>query len=183
MTGGYHSEPGLMTEDRANRYRSRTNEKKQEHVMTSTQYSSGRQLSSLDRIMAIEGRPFETEAITPCRQSQPSPDNDLWFSPFRDKIRAIRACKGCPFIGRCGYNAVVNRAQYGVWGGISLPGSDATPDNLEDAYTYLLAQFERRRPIELGELAVPARPSTAARRRRCIPERDASDSESDSAVA
>jgi WhiB family redox-sensing transcriptional regulator len=150
--------------------------------MTSTQYSSGRQLSSLDRIMAIEGRPFRTEAITPCLKTPPSPDDDLWFSPFRDKIRAIRACKGCPFIGRCGYNAVVTRAQYGVWGGISLPGSDATPDNLEDAYTFLLAQFERRRPIELGDLTVPM-PSTAARRRRGTPERDAADSDSDAAVA
>ncbi|MDX6343331.1 MAG: hypothetical protein QOH87_3469, partial [Trebonia sp.] len=37
--------------------------------MTSTQYSSGRQLSSLDRIMAIGGRPFETDAVTPCRQT------------------------------------------------------------------------------------------------------------------
>ena len=119
--------------------------------MTSTQYNSGRQLSSLDRIMAIDGRPYETDAITPCRETQPGPDNDLWFSPFRDKIRAIRACKECPFIGRCGYNAVVNRAQYGVWGGISLPGSDSTPDNLEDAYTFLLAQFERRLPVELGD--------------------------------
>src|SRR4051794_1089899 len=164
-------------------YRSRTNEKKQEHVMTSTQYSSGRQLSSLDRIMAIGGRPFETEATTPCRQTQPGPDTDLWFSPFRDKIRAIRACKGCPFIGRCGYNAVVNRAQYGVWGGISLPGSDSPPENLEDAYTFLLAQFEHRRPIDLGELAAPVMPSTAARRRRSTPELDASASISDSAVA
>jgi WhiB family transcriptional regulator, redox-sensing transcriptional regulator len=152
-------------------------------MTTSTRYSSGRQSSSLDLIMAIDGRPFETDAITPCRQTQPGPDSDLWFSPFRDKIRAIRACRGCPFIGRCGYNAVVNRAQYGVWGGISLPGSLSTPDNLTDAYTFLLAQFERRRPIELGELAVPAMPSTAARRRRCTPDMDASASGSDSAVA
>ncbi|MDT5044822.1 MAG: hypothetical protein QOG75_675, partial [Mycobacterium sp.] len=72
--------------------------------------------------------------------------------------------------------------QYGVWGGISLPGSDSTPDNLEDAYTFLLAQFERRRPTELGELSVPM-PSTAARRRRCTPEMYAPDSDSDSAVA
>jgi WhiB family redox-sensing transcriptional regulator len=154
--------------------------------MTSTQYSSGRQLSSLDRIMAIGGRPFETEAITPCRKTPPSPDNDLWFSPFRDKVRAVRACKGCPFIGRCGYNAVVNRAQYGVWGGIALPGSDSTPDNLEDAYTYLLAQFERRRAVELGDLAAPAMPSTAARRRRSTPELDLDatpDSSSNTAVA
>jgi WhiB family redox-sensing transcriptional regulator len=151
--------------------------------MTSTQYSSGRQSSSLDRIMAIDGRPFQTDAITPCRRTPPGPDNDLWFSPFRDKVRAVRACKRCPFIGRCGYNAVVNRAQYGVWGGISLPGSDNTPDNLEDAYTFLLAQFERRRTIELGELAAPAMPSPAARRRRCIPEMNKSDPDSDSAVA
>ena len=151
--------------------------------MTNTQYSSGRQSSSLDRIMAIDGRPYETDAVTPCRQTRPGPDNDLWFSPFRDKIRAIRACKGCPFIGRCGYNAVVNRAQYGVWGGISLPGSDSSPDNLEDAYTFLLAQFERRRRVELGELAAPAMPSTATRRRRSTPATNASGSDSHSAVA
>jgi WhiB family transcriptional regulator, redox-sensing transcriptional regulator len=150
--------------------------------MTSTQYSSGRQSSSLDRISTIEGRPFETEDITPCRQTKPGPDDDLWFSPFRDKIRAIRACKGCPFIGRCGYNAVVNRATYGVWGGVALPGSDSTPDNLEDAYTFLLAQFERRRRIELGELSVPV-PSPSFRRRRSPSEADASTPDADSAVA
>lgn len=134
--------------------------------MTDTQYASGRQLSSLDRIMAINGRPYETDAVTPCRQVPVTPDNDLWFSPFRDKVKAIRACAGCPFIGRCGYNAVVNRAQYGVWGGISLPGSDSTPETLTAAYTYLLDQFERRRPIELHGLPAPAMPTTVTRRRR-----------------
>lgn len=151
--------------------------------MTSTQYTSGRQLSSLDRIMAIGGRPFETEAMTPCRRTPPSPDNDLWFSPFRDKVRAVRACKDCPFIGRCGYNAVVNRAQYGVWGGIALPGSDSTPDNLETAYTFLLAQFERRRAVELGQLSTPTMPSTTARRRRSTSERRLDTSAEDSAAA
>jgi WhiB family redox-sensing transcriptional regulator len=129
--------------------------------------TGGRTLSNPERT-GVDGRPFETDAITPCRQTRPGPDNDLWFSPFRDKIHAIRACRECPFIGRCGYNAVVNRAQYGVWGGISLPGSDSTPESLEDTYIYLLAQFERRRPIELGDLPAPRKPSTVARRRRAV---------------
>ena len=140
--------------------------------MSSTQYASGRQLSSLDRIMAINGRPFETDAVTPCREVAATPDRDLWFSPFRDKIKAIRACQDCPFIGRCGYNAVVNRATYGVWGGISLPGSDSTPETLRDAYTRLLDQFERRRAVELDGRAAPALPSTVTRRRRAAADAD-----------
>lgn len=143
--------------------------------MTNAQYTSGRQLSSLDRIMAINGRPYETDAVTPCRRNPVTPGNDLWFSPFRDKVRAIRACQDCPFIGRCGYNAVVNRAQYGIWGGISLPGSDSTPETLSTAYTYLLAQFERRRPIELEGLPAPAMPTTVTRRRRAASSASAGD--------
>lgn len=127
-----------------------------------TQYESGWTARSLDRTMAIEGRPFETEGPTPCRTAS---DNELWFSPFRDRVRAARACKSCPFIGRCGYNAVLGKAQYGVWGGVALPGSASTPEKLENAYILLLAQFERRRQIELGDLQVPM-PSTNVRRRR-----------------
>jgi len=69
-----------------------------------------------------------------------------------------------------------------VWGGISLAtGSDSTPDNWEDAYTFLLAQFERRRPIELASWRPDAVSGGASR--RCTSEMDASDSDSDSAVA
>jgi len=127
-----------------------------------TQYESGWTARSIDRTMAIEGRPFETEEPTPCRTAE---DTELWFSPFRDRVRAARACKACPFIGRCGYNAVLGREQYGVWAGIALPGSASTPEKLESAYILLLAQFERRRQIELGDLQVPL-PSTNVRRRR-----------------
>lgn len=126
-----------------------------------TQYESGWTARSIDRTMAIEGRPFETEEPTPCRTE----DSELWFSPFRDRVRAARACKSCPFIGRCGYNAVLGREQYGVWAGIALPGSNSTPEKLESAYILLLAQFERRRQVELGDLQVPL-PSTNVRRRR-----------------
>jgi Transcription factor WhiB len=70
--------------------------------------------SDLRFLLTIDGRLFETEAATPCRVNT---DGDLWFSPFRDRIRAARQCQGCPFVGRCGYNAVVSRATHGVWGG------------------------------------------------------------------
>jgi WhiB family redox-sensing transcriptional regulator len=60
-----------------------------------------------------------------------------------------------------------------------LPGSDATPDNLVAAYTYLLAQFERRRAVELGQLLAPAMPSTTARRRRSTPEHNLDTSEAE----
>lgn len=129
-----------------------------------TQYESGWTARSIDRTMAIEGRPFETEGPTPCRTAAAA-DRELWFSPFRDRVRAARACKSCPFIGRCGYNAVLGREQYGVWAGVALPGSDSTPEKLENAYILLLAQFQRRRQIELGDLEVPL-PSTNVRRRR-----------------
>ncbi|EHB44045.1 Transcription factor WhiB [uncultured Mycobacterium sp.] len=110
------------------------------------------------------GRLYRTDQPTPCAGSLNR--GDLWFSPFKDRIHAVRACQSCPFIGRCGYNAVAVRATYGVWGGLSLPGDRATPESLEKAYRYLLAQFEHRRAAELGGIAVPVRPDPNARRRR-----------------
>ncbi len=126
-----------------------------------TDYESGWTGRSRDRTWAIEGRPFETEGPTPCRTAE---NTELWFSPFKDRVHAVRQCKACPFIGRCGYNAIISRAKYGVWGGVSLPGDRSTCDDLENAYTFLLAQFERRRQIEIGDLQVPI-PSTSIRRR------------------
>jgi WhiB family redox-sensing transcriptional regulator len=110
------------------------------------------------------GRLYRTDQSTPCADSLR--DGDLWFSPFKDRIHAVRACQTCPFIGRCGYNAVVVREEYGVWGGLSLPGDRSTPELLEQAYRHLLAQFERRRITELGESAIPAMPDPYARRRQ-----------------
>lgn len=127
--------------------------------------NSGARLGANDfeRLMTVDGRLFETEALTPCRMNV-NPDHDLWFSPFRDRERAAKACKTCPFIGRCGYNAVASRATHGVWGGEVLPGDKAAP--LGPIYKRLLDQFERRRAVELGGLAGPRLPRSDARRRR-----------------
>lgn len=72
-------------------------------------------------------------------------------------------CLDCPFLGRCGYNAVVSRATHGVWGGHVLPGDK--PGELEPIYASLLAQFEARRAIELGNTPAPKMPSASPRRR------------------
>jgi WhiB family redox-sensing transcriptional regulator len=71
----------------------------------------------------------------------------------------------CPFLGRCGYNAVVSRATHGVWGGEVLPGDYM--DELLPIYERLLAQFEERLEAELGNTPAPPMPDlTAVRRRR-----------------
>jgi WhiB family redox-sensing transcriptional regulator len=117
----------------------------------------------------IEVRIFHTDAATPCRTNDPRRSRnglDLWFSPFKDKVFAVRACQRCPFLGRCGYNAVAGRESHGVWGGVALPGGKGKIDDLEAAYEYLLRQFERRRPVELPGLTAPLpMPSTEVRRR------------------
>jgi hypothetical protein len=112
-------------------------------------------------LFAIDGRLFETEEDTPCRVNT---DGDLWFSPFRDRERAARHCLACPFLGRCGYNAVAARATHGVWGGEILPGDK--PGALEPIYARLLAQFEQRRRLELGDAPPPPLPDHRMRRRR-----------------
>ena len=123
----------------------------------------------VDRDSKIEARLYNTSEPTPCRDVDPNRarnGQELWFSQFKDRVFAVRACQQCPFIGRCGYNAVVGREEYGVWGGLSLPGDKSNPEQLEAAYDYLLAQFERRRAIELPGLPAPAMPSSSVRRRR-----------------
>ena len=75
-------------------------------------------LGATDLPFEVQGRLFETDAATPCRVM----DSELWFSPFRDRERAAKHCMACPFLGRCGYNAVASRATHGVWGGQVLPG-------------------------------------------------------------
>ena len=117
----------------------------------------------------IEVRLFRTGETTPCQTVDPRRvrnGEELWFSQFKDRVLAVRACQDCPFVGRCGYNAVAAREEYGVWGGISLPGDKSSPDLLEAAYRYLLAQFEQRRAVELPGLPAPAMPPTSVRRRR-----------------
>jgi WhiB family transcriptional regulator, redox-sensing transcriptional regulator len=117
--------------------------------------------SDLHSLFTVEGRLFETDEATPCRVSTAG---DLWFSPFRDRERAARQCQQCPFLGRCGYNAVAARATHGVWGGEILPGDK--PADLEPIYARLLAQFEQRRPVELGDAPAPPMPAYRMRRRR-----------------
>jgi WhiB family transcriptional regulator, redox-sensing transcriptional regulator len=125
--------------------------------MTNTSHA---RLGAADLPFALEGRLFHTEAAVPCRVL----DSELWFSPFRDRERAAKHCMGCPFLGRCGYNAVVSRATHGVWGGQVLPGD--FPGLLDPIYQRLLAQFEARRDVELGDLPAPALPGAERRRRR-----------------
>lgn len=131
------------------------------------QASSGAR--SVRRGSPVEVRLFHTNEPTPCQSvdaRRTRNGQELWFSQFKDRVFAIRACQGCPFIGRCGYNAVAAREEYGVWGGLSLPGDKADPELLSAAYDYLLAQFERRRSVELPGLPAPVMPASAARRRR-----------------
>lgn len=131
------------------------------------QASSGAR--SVGRGSKGEIRLYHTSEPTPCRTVDPNRarnGQELWFSQFKDRILAVRACQDCPFIGRCGYNAVAGREEFGVWGGLSMPGDKGDLQELEAAYVYLLAQFERRRHIELPGLPAPALPSTAVRRRR-----------------
>lgn len=109
-------------------------------------------------------RLFETTEPRPCTATKPGPGNDPWFSNNRSRERAARACKTCPFIGRCGYNAVASRATHGVWGGVVFPGDKAAA--LEKIYAQLLDQFEQRRPIELGHAPAPELPAATAHRRR-----------------
>jgi WhiB family transcriptional regulator, redox-sensing transcriptional regulator len=110
------------------------------------------------------GRLFHTSEPTPCGSSAAS--GDLWFSPFKDRIHAVRSCQACPFIGRCGHNAVAVRATHGVWGGIALPGD--YPERLAPIYRHLLRQFEHRRTAELGDITVPVKPSADPRRRAAV---------------
>ena len=122
--------------------------------------SHNARLGATDLPFAIEGRLFETDAATPCRVM----DSELWFSPFRDRERAAKHCLACPFLGRCGFNAVASRATHGVWGGQVLPGD--FPGLLDPIYKRLLAQFDARRDAELGGAPAPALPGVDSRRRR-----------------
>ena len=118
--------------------------------------------SDLAHLLTLGGRLFMTEASTPCKDNVGG--NDLWFSPHRDREQAARRCLDCPFLGRCGYNAVISRATHGVWGGQVLPGDK--PAELEPIYSRLLDQFEERRSSELGDTPAPPLPKDVARRRR-----------------
>lgn len=118
--------------------------------------------SQLPQFVAAGGRLFITDEPTPCRTGADA-QRDLWFSPYRDRERAARQCQQCPFIGRCGYNAVAARATHGVWAGQILPGDK--PAELEPIYERLLAQYERRREVELGGAPPIAVPGFQARRR------------------
>lgn len=121
-------------------------------------------LSDLQRMLtAGRRRLFDTDAQTPCR-AEDSAQRELWFSPFRDRERAARHCLDCPFLGRCGYNAVVSRATHGVWGGEVLPGDYI--DELLPIYERLLAQFAARCAIEIPDVPTPPLPDLAAVRRR-----------------
>lgn len=130
--------------------------------MTAPEQAPRLGLSDFQYMLVFGGRLFTTEAKLPCHFI--APDDDLWFSPFRDRERAARQCKSCPFLGRCGYNAVASRATHGVWGGEVLPGDK--PAELEPIYARLLAQYERRRGAELGGAPTPPLPVQSPRRRQ-----------------
>ncbi|SBS79642.1 Transcription factor WhiB [uncultured Mycobacterium sp.] len=138
-------------------------------TMTSHHSAADKSAAGVGPGETVEVRLFHTVEPTPCRivDSRRSRNGEeLWFSQFKDRILAVRACQDCPFIGRCGFNAVAAREEYGVWGGLSLPGDKSSPELLEAAYRYLLTQFERRRSVELPNLPTPALPSPSVRRRR-----------------
>ena len=116
----------------------------------------------LPQFVATGWRLFVTDEPTPCRTG-PDAQRDLWFSPYRDRERAARQCQQCPFIGRCGHNAVAARATHGVWAGEILPGD--YPASLEPIYARLIAQYERRRTIELGDTPSAPVPGFQGRRR------------------
>jgi WhiB family transcriptional regulator, redox-sensing transcriptional regulator len=138
--------------------------RKDTDTMTSAEQPARLGPSDFQHLLTVGGRLFETEVMTPCRRhTDPSEGRDLWFSPFRDREQAARMCQDCPFIGRCGYNAVVSRATHGVWGGHILPGDK--PGELEPIYASMLAQFEARKDVELGHAPAPKMPSASPRRR------------------
>src|ERR1700694_6065800 len=136
--------------------------------MTSTDSPLSRGVSELQLTLTIDNRLFHTDEKLPCLMgapdSQADAERDLWFSPFRDRERAARQCLDCPFLGRCGYNAVISRATHGVWAGEVFPG-DRAPE-LEPIYERLLVQFERRRPLELGDAPPPPLPDIRSLFRR-----------------
>lgn len=91
-----------------------------------------------------------TDLVLPCHGRR-----EMFFNP-RYFGRARRLCAGCPFLGRCGYNAVATGATHGVWGGMVLPGQ--FPARLAPIYARLVEQFEQRRVAEVGD--VPVAPLT-----------------------
>jgi WhiB family redox-sensing transcriptional regulator len=100
--------------------------------------------------MRAEVRLFQTEEDLACQD-----DPDLFFDP-EQKRTARTFCADCPFLGRCGYNAVAMGATHGIWGGINLPGD--IPNRLRPVYARLAAQFEQRRHVELGDAPVAPLP-------------------------
>ena len=100
-------------------------------------------------------RLFHTNHDLPCHE-----DPDLFFNPRKKQI-AISRCGDCPFRGRCGYNAVATGATHGIWGGVILPGD--YPSKLAPVYARLVAQFEQRRRVELGDIPVTPLPPAARR--------------------
>jgi WhiB family redox-sensing transcriptional regulator len=100
--------------------------------------------------MRADVRLFQTSHQLPCQQ-----DPDLFFDSRRMR-KAAKRCTDCPFRGRCGYNAVAMGATHGIWGGVILPGD--YPQQLRPVYARLIAQFEERRRIEVGDLPVAALP-------------------------
>jgi len=115
----------------------------------------------VDNADGVMRRLFVTEH-TPCTDSARGGPSGL--PAHRDCERAARQCRRCPFLGRCGNNAVISRTTHGVWGGTVLPGDK--PAELEPIYARLLEQFEQRIPIELADTPVPQLPDVIARRRR-----------------
>jgi WhiB family transcriptional regulator, redox-sensing transcriptional regulator len=92
---------------------------------------------------------------TPCHGGTADPET--WHD-YRRPGPAIAACHTCGFIGRCGWNAIATGSAYGVWAGVQLPGG-TNPQKLKAIREQLLAQFDQRRAIELGDTPIPPRPA------------------------
>ena len=105
------------------------------------------------RLWLLMQRPTPREYVpnepTPCHPDHADPE--IWHN-YRRPHKAIAVCKTCPFIGRCGWNAVAAGATHGVWAGVQLPGDH--PTKLAGVYQQLLTQFNQRRSIELGHAPV-----------------------------
>lgn len=117
--------------------------------MTAPQPSQARTDARLWPLMRRSAREYIPDEPTPCHADRADPE--AWFN-YRRNRAAIHACAPCPFIGRCGWNAVAAGATHGVWAGVQLPGD--YPTELALVYRKLLDQFDRRRAIELGNAPV-----------------------------
>jgi WhiB family transcriptional regulator, redox-sensing transcriptional regulator len=128
--------------------------------MSAPQPAQARTTARLWSLLEPPSYQFVPDKPTPCHGNHADPET--WHN-YRRPGRAIAICKTCPFIGRCGYNAVAAGATHGVWAGVQLPGVASAARHAAVAQK-LLDQFDRRRRVELGNAPLP--PDIAAIRQQ-----------------